>query len=390
MRKLTFSGTTTLIEGKNEPGDIMRIILIAIVSLLLASTQASAWGKKNHNLTCKIAYMVMHPETKANVDALIEGNDWGVKSFEEACVWADDIRSLMRRDRSKLNTEMQKRYDIGKERGYDKTSSMHYVNPKTDHNPVNPIYCEGPCVINAVENSFKRLASNSSRAERQDALFFLAHFIGDLHQPLHVSFGHDRGGNRTYVDWFLEDQQAADLNVFLAEIEAGKRPSKRAPYCASLHAIMDTCLLEQGTLGTAYSIADNQELGELTIAVELGYSKNSITLPPLGVLWQKGTIRGSESGLKNIQPIPFNENYAEKIQEWAKKSFEFTLLESVGYCNKVDGACTAVPARLSKDAAEREQRKLKYYQDHAARLAARILYAGIHMAGFIEQAMGQN
>ena len=368
----------------------MRLILIAIASLLLVSTQASAWGKTNHNLTCKIAYMVMHPDTKAKVDALIEGNDWGVKSFEEACVWADDIRSLMRKDRSTLSAEMQKRYDIGKERGYDKTSSMHYVNPKTDHNPVNPIYCEGSCVIKAVENSFKRLASKSSRAERQDALFFLAHFIGDLHQPLHVSFGHDRGGNRTYVDWFLNDQQAADLKVLLAEIEAGKRPSKRAPYCASLHAIMDTCLLEQGSLGTSYEIVDNQELGSLSIGVTKGNYSNKTTLPALGVLWQKGRIRGSKSGLKNIEPIPFKENYADKIQEWAKQSFEFTLLESVGYCNKVDGACTAAPARLSKDAAERERMKLKFYQDHAGRLAVRIMYAGIHMAGFIEQAMGQN
>jgi hypothetical protein len=32
----------------------------------------------------------------------------------------------------------------------------------------------------------------------------LIHLVGDIHQPLHVGTGHDRGGNDTRVEWFYE------------------------------------------------------------------------------------------------------------------------------------------------------------------------------------------
>lgn len=38
-------------------------------------------------------------------------------------------------------------------------------------------------------------SSSGSRTERAEALKFLVHFVGDLHQPLHAGDNHDRGGN---------------------------------------------------------------------------------------------------------------------------------------------------------------------------------------------------
>jgi hypothetical protein len=34
---------------------------------------------------------------------------------------------------------------------------------------------------------------------------FLVHFVGDIHQPLHVGLGPDRGGNGVKVMWFRAD-----------------------------------------------------------------------------------------------------------------------------------------------------------------------------------------
>jgi nuclease S1 len=39
-------------------------------------------------------------------------------------------------------------------------------------------------------------------AARTNALKFIVHFIGDIHQPLHASDHHDRGGNQVVVTWF--------------------------------------------------------------------------------------------------------------------------------------------------------------------------------------------
>ena len=44
----------------------------------------------------------------------------------------------------------------------------------------------------------------STKEDKIIALKFLVHLIGDLHQPLHVGNGKDRGGNDIKVKWFGE------------------------------------------------------------------------------------------------------------------------------------------------------------------------------------------
>ena len=45
---------------------------------------------------------------------------------------------------------------------------------------------------------------NKTKEEKQNALRFLVHLVGDLHQPLHVGNGKDRGGNSVRLKWFGE------------------------------------------------------------------------------------------------------------------------------------------------------------------------------------------
>ncbi len=52
------------------------------------------------------------------------------------------------------------------------------------------------CVVSSIDTDVAVSASpTAGEVPRLGALKFLAHFTGDLHQPLHVSFQHDRGGN---------------------------------------------------------------------------------------------------------------------------------------------------------------------------------------------------
>jgi len=44
----------------------------------------------------------------------------------------------------------------------------------------------------------------AARGDRVEALRFLVHFVGDVHQPLHVGRREDLGGNRVLVLWFDE------------------------------------------------------------------------------------------------------------------------------------------------------------------------------------------
>lgn len=51
------------------------------------------------------------------------------------------------------------------------------------------------CVDGAIQNYTRQLATADPNYNLTEALMFLVHFIGDIHQPLHVGFTGDEGGN---------------------------------------------------------------------------------------------------------------------------------------------------------------------------------------------------
>ncbi len=85
------------------------------------------------------------------------------------------------------------------------TAAWHYVNlPRdADCRYVAARDCPGDdCVVGALEVQVKRLASNAPPAERLEALKWVVHLVGDLHQPLHAGFADDRGGNTYQLQAF--------------------------------------------------------------------------------------------------------------------------------------------------------------------------------------------
>jgi len=165
----------------------------SFIFLFLVATEVTAFGSSGHSLICKIAFQTLTPEAKAEVSRLIESTQYS--SFADACSWADHIR---------------------RDRKYDFVKPHHYINlPKNYSKVQQTSMCRRRgCVLDAVEvytavlsganlNDFS-MRNKSSNAglyvnDRAEALMFLAHFIGDIHQPLHVSYADDRGGNKIRV-----------------------------------------------------------------------------------------------------------------------------------------------------------------------------------------------
>ena len=58
---------------------------------------------------------------------------------------------------------------------------------------------EGDHLFYAIELMIGKLKTNRNDAE---ALKFLVHFVGDLHQPMHLGRATDRGGNSVMLTWF--------------------------------------------------------------------------------------------------------------------------------------------------------------------------------------------
>jgi hypothetical protein len=146
-------------------------MVIAGGLVTMSCAQALAWGDDGHRIVCEIALLDMAPATRAEVEALI-ATDPQFATFAESCSWADHPR---------------------------KRDDEHYVNLPRDAHALDSELCPlaDRCVVSSIDKDLAVLASSTAgEVPRLMALKFLGHFAGDLHQPLHVSFQDDLGGNR--------------------------------------------------------------------------------------------------------------------------------------------------------------------------------------------------
>ena len=129
------------------------------------------WGEEGHRLVVAIAEGLMTPAAKARVTATLMPGE----RLQELASWADEIR------RTRKDTE-----------------EWHYVDvPLTSAGLDMKRDCpNGNCVVGKVVDFRNKWRDPSlSPGSRREALLFLVHFIGDLHQPLHCEDNGDRGGN---------------------------------------------------------------------------------------------------------------------------------------------------------------------------------------------------
>jgi hypothetical protein len=135
-----------------------------------AATLEAAWWDLGHRIVARLADTRLTPRARAAVHQILEG-----QSLADASVWADNIKNY--------------RHDA---------DALHYINiPLGDTVYVPQQHCpSGRCIIVAIETDRRLVADpGTPPAARAEALRFLIHFMGDLHQPLHVGDDHDRGGN---------------------------------------------------------------------------------------------------------------------------------------------------------------------------------------------------
>jgi len=142
----------------------------AFVSLTVAGSPALAWGKTGHRVVAAIADRGLSAEARAHVKLLL-----GTESLDEAATWPDDMRS-------------------DPDPFWQKTASpWHYVTvPGGEYDNAPP---EGDAVTALRRFRAMLLDPSASMKDKQMALRFIVHIVGDLHQPLHVGQPGDHGGN---------------------------------------------------------------------------------------------------------------------------------------------------------------------------------------------------
>jgi nuclease S1 len=102
-----------------------------------------------------------------------------------------------------------------------KRAIEHFINAPRDFDRFLAAQCPMPpkCLFTAITADLEVLRTSTDDQAKLDALKFLGHWIGDLHQPLHVSFEDDRGGGKI---------------------------KELGPCFNNLHSVWDTCIIERG------------------------------------------------------------------------------------------------------------------------------------------------
>jgi hypothetical protein len=157
----------------------MRIPLL-IAALLLANINAWSWGQNGHRAVGHIAEKFLKRKAKKKLCRILEN-----QSLSYVSVWMDDIKS---------------------DRNYDYAYTWHFVTvPDGETYDVAEKADEGD-IIMTIERLISELeAGGLSAKQEQEHVKMLVHLIGDIHQPLHVGTGEDKGGNDVKVTWFNEN-----------------------------------------------------------------------------------------------------------------------------------------------------------------------------------------
>jgi hypothetical protein len=239
--------------------------------------RALAWGTDGHRIIGEIAYRQLEERPRQEVRKLLPKRG-RYRTLYEATTWADTFAR--------------------QHEAYDYLKPQHFINadPEADTVDVKARCGEEGCVVSAViENACLLKRGGGSLEKRREALFLLTHFVGDVHQPLHVAHPDGRGGNRTTPRFF------------------GDR--------VKLHALWDSGLIrhhlrsyerwkqEEGEEGPADDYA----------AWDLYAGELAASLPPAAAIWK----RELEPGVWANESLEAARRYSFGVtsEQWLAKSY---------------------------------------------------------------------
>jgi hypothetical protein len=155
----------------------------------LVAPKALAWGDDGHRVVGELAFRQLTPRARAAVtEALTEP---GYESLAEAATWPDTFA---------------RRFPE-----YDPMKPFHYVNVDAKAQRYRQERdCPSGCVVTALTQFIALLESGEpalSLSERRRAIYWIAHLMGDIHQPLHIAHPDGRGGIVTLLKFFEAPDQ---------------------------------------------------------------------------------------------------------------------------------------------------------------------------------------
>jgi hypothetical protein len=159
----------------------MKLIVFTFISFFLLGNSATEevvfWGQNGHRATGKVAENHLNRRAKKKIDKLLKG-----QSLAFVSTFADEIKS---------------------DRAYSTYYSWHYINMDLEESYEEAEKNPKGDLVTGIHKCIEVLKDpNSSEEDKSFYLKMLVHFVGDLHQPMHIGQREDKGGNTIQVQWF--------------------------------------------------------------------------------------------------------------------------------------------------------------------------------------------
>ncbi len=150
---------------------------VLVFAFLFSITSFSyGWGKVGHHIIVEVAKNYVSKNVQDSVSKYLGDMTW-----ESASTWMDELRS---------------------DSQYDYMKKWHYINIEKG-NQYDPTIENGDNVAKQLGIAISNLKNRSKMTKDEITLNIkvLFHLMGDLHQPMHVGYGSDRGGNDVKVTY---------------------------------------------------------------------------------------------------------------------------------------------------------------------------------------------
>jgi hypothetical protein len=154
----------------------MRHVVLVWTAFFLVLAQAApawAWGRHGHRVVAKFAQTRLKPAALAKIQELLEPNE----DIADASNWPD-------------------------EHSTPQDAPWHYVNVPLESTRYDAMFCDPAkgCIVEKIKEFVNVLKDpRAKNPDKRRALRFVIHFVGDIHQPLHVAGNNDRGGTQLQV-----------------------------------------------------------------------------------------------------------------------------------------------------------------------------------------------
>jgi len=164
-----------------------------------------AFSNFGHQLICQVAFELSDNSTQQFIEEILKQGEplkfynfasykhqASFGEFAKGCAWPDMVRKTTHRY----------------------TNRYHFMNvPKGAVFNHERDCGDNKCVTQAIQRYALQLSNKSlNYKRRKEALLFLGHFVADIHQPLHVGYKEDKGGNTIKVLATPSDKRLTSLH----------------------------------------------------------------------------------------------------------------------------------------------------------------------------------